>query len=161
MFRWRLLFRQIHLRHNKYVEAASFSSPEDSLVHTIVTGKYFLRFWLYLGHICSRVLLVKHPSVVLGKQFPWRMIIRPLLLCRKARNFVFAIVYLAAFDYFRPGIMLFDRPSELSTLCPVPGLLINSPGYEVDAGPCFNYSNIRINNNNNNNNNNKNMLTMA
>ena len=57
MFRWRLLSRQIHLCHNKCVEAASFSSAEDSLVHTIVTGKYFLRFWLYLGHSWKAISL--------------------------------------------------------------------------------------------------------
>ena len=109
-------------------------SPEDSLVHTIVTGKYFLRFWLYLGHICSCVQCTSCEAsvlIVLGKQFPWRMIIRRLLFCRKARNFVFAMFIWRLSVIFDLGLCVLIGQSELSTLCPVPRLLINSPGYEV------------------------------
>ena len=44
-------------------------------------------------------------------------------------------VYLAAFEYFRPGIMRFDRPIRIKHVTPAPGLLIHSPGYEVAVGP--------------------------
>ena len=40
-------------------------------------------------------------------------------------------VYLAAFEYFRPGSMRFDRPIRIKHLCPVLALLINSAGYDV------------------------------
>ena len=40
-------------------------------------------------------------------------------------------VYLAAFEYFRPGIMRFERPIRIKHLFPAPGLLIDSSGYEV------------------------------
>ena len=70
-------------------------------------------------------------SVVLGKQFPWRMIIRRLLLCRKARNFVFAVFIWRFSIIFDLGLCVLIGQSELSTLCPVPGLLTNSPGYKV------------------------------
>ena len=43
-------------------------------------------------------------------------------------------VHLAAFNYFRPGFCVLIGQSELSTSCPVPGLLINSPGYRLQQG---------------------------
>ena len=101
MFRWRLLSRKIHLCHNKYVEAAPFSSPENSSVHTIVTGKYSLR--LYMGHFAP-------------VYFMWQC------LYGGFRSFSTCM-----------GICVLIGQSELSTLCPVPGLLINSPGYEVEV----------------------------
>ena len=39
-------------------------------------------------------------------------------------------VYLAAFEYFRPVILRFDRPIRIKHFMSVPGLLIKSPGYE-------------------------------
>ena len=63
------------------------------------------------------------------------MIIRRLLLCGKARNFVFAMFIWRLSIIFDLGLCVLIGQSELSTLCPVPGLLINSPGHEVGAGP--------------------------
>ena len=62
------------------------------------------------------------------------MIIRGLLLCRalsKGSKFGFRNVYLAAFEYFQPGIMRLHRPIRINSFNPAPGLLIDSPGYEV------------------------------
>ena len=126
MFRWRLLSRQIHFCHNKYVETAPFSSPEDSSVHTIVTGKYFLRFWLYLGLFAPVYFLWSISS-------SWKSISlendnSTFVALSKGLKLCIRNVYLIIFDL---GICVLIGQSELSTLCHVPGLLTNSPGYEV------------------------------
>ena len=72
-------------------------------------------------------------SVVLGKQFPSTMTIRRLWLSRKARKLVFAMFIWRLSSIFDLGLCVLIGQSELSTLCPVPGLLINSPGYEVGS----------------------------
>ena len=82
MFHWRLLSRQIHLCHIKYIyiyiyiyiQAASFSSPEDSSVHTIVSLYYTQLESIsfdsgFTGPFCSCVLLG-----INGKQFVWRIL---------------------------------------------------------------------------------------
>ena len=63
------------------------------------------------------------------------MRIRRLLLCRslsKGSKVGICNVYLAAFDFFYLGLWVLVSQSELSTLSPALGLLIDSPGYEVD-----------------------------
>ena len=64
------------------------------------------------------------------------MIIRVLLLWRallKGSKDGLRNVYLAAFKYFRPEIMRFDRPITIKDfiLCTRVKLLIDSPEYEV------------------------------
>ena len=63
------------------------------------------------------------------------MIIRRLLLCRalsKGPNVGLRNIYLAAFEYFRLGIVRFDQPIRIKHFPPAPGLLIDGPGYEDD-----------------------------
>ena len=59
---------------------------------------------------------------------------RHLLLpkyCRKARKLVFAVFIWRLSSIFDLGLCILIGQSELSTLPPVPGLLIDSPGFEV------------------------------
>ena len=61
-------------------------------------------------------------------------IIRHLLLCRalsKSSRVGLRNVYLAALEYFLLGIMHFGRLIRIEHFTPAPGLLIDSPGYEV------------------------------
>ena len=53
--------------------------------------------------------------------------------CRKARKLVFAVFIWRLSSIFDLGLCVLIGQSELSTLPPVPGLLIDSPGYEVEV----------------------------
>ena len=82
-----------------------------------------------LGPFCSCVLLCQ-ASVVLGKQFCWRMVIQRLLLCRvlsKGSKVSLCNVYLAAFEYFRSGITHFDRPIRIKHFTPCTRVLDRQP----------------------------------
>ena len=116
--------------HILFFSRRFFSSHNCKLI-LFVTGKYFLRsFWLYMGHFVPVHFF--EASVALGKQFRWR--IRRLLLSRvlsKDSKVVFAMFIWRLSSIFDLGLCVLIGQSELSTLCPVPGLLIYSPGYEV------------------------------
>ena len=113
-----MLSRQIHLCHNKYVQAAFFSCPEGSSVHTIhcklilyVTGKLkkvFPSILALLGPFCSCVLLVKHQRFLENNFANNSNDKTTFVACRKARKLVFTVFHLAVFEYFRPGIIRFD-----------------------------------------------------
>ena len=131
MFRWCLLSRQIHLVHSICV-ITSMSKQHPGLFFSRrffgshnCNWKVFSSILALLGPFCSCVRTSCEASVVLGKQFP--CIIRRLLLLSKGSKLCIHNVYLAAFDYFRPGIMCFDRPIRIKHFMPCARVVDKQP----------------------------------